>query len=181
MNNGCATSNPCWFVVRTNPRQEDRADKNLKAWNVQTFAPQMKERRYNQFTRDLVYAIKPLFTGYIFARFDMMSLFHKVRFTRGVRHIVGFGEGPAPVSDEIIAIIKSRMDRDGFVRIGEDVRPGDQVVIKDGPLKDFTGIFERETKDEDRVMILLNAVNYQAHVELERRLLKRIGHSACGS
>ena len=181
MSNGYAASNTSWFVIRTNPRQEERADSNLKAWNVETFAPRMRERRYNQFTQEPSHAVKPLFTGYIFARFDLTSLFHKVRFTRGIHSIVGFGGGPAPVDDDIIAIIKSRMDRDGFVRMEDDVKPGDAVVIRDGPLKDFTGIFERETKDADRVMILLNVVSYQAHVECDRALLKRIGHRACGS
>jgi transcription antitermination factor NusG len=48
-------------------------------------------------------------------------------------------------------------------------------VVKDGPLKNFAGIFEREMKDTDRVRILLEAVSYQAHVEIGRDMVKRVG------
>jgi transcription antitermination factor NusG len=63
--------------------------------------------------------------------------------------------------------------KDNFVRIDEEIRPGDKVVIKDGPLKNFAGIFEREMKDTDRVRLLLEAVSYQAHIEIERDLVKK--------
>lgn len=162
-----------WYVIHTHPKEEDRAEHNLKAWKIETFVPKLKEHRQNPFTGESFYVIKPLFKRYIFARFDLGSLYHKVRFTRGIHSIVSFGNTPIPVDDEIINIIRLRISKDGFVRIWEDLKPGDQVVIKEGPLKDFTGIFVREMKESDRVMILLNAVNYQAHALVEKQTLKR--------
>ena len=47
-------------------------------------------------------------------------------------------------------------------------------IIKWRPLKNFVGIFERDVKDSDRVMILLNTLKYQAHLLLERELVKKI-------
>lgn len=165
---------PHWYVIHTNPGQENRADNNLQAWRVETFVPLVKGRRQNRFADEPTYIIKPLFTGYIFARFEARNLLHKVRFTRGVHSVVGFGNGPVPVDHEIISIIRSRMGVDGLVRIGDDLRPGDEVVVTEGPLKDFIGIFERPMKERERVMVLLNVVSYQAHVELDRNLLKRL-------
>jgi hypothetical protein len=49
------------------------------------------------------------------------------------------------------------------------------VVIKDGPLKSFAGIFEREMKGAERVRILIQTVSYQAHVEIERNMVKKVG------
>lgn len=162
-----------WYVIHTNPRQEERANNNLRAWKVETFAPLVKQVLRNQFTGAQSYVVKPLFARYIFARFDLASLFHKIRFTRGVHSVVEFGDGPVPIDEEIISMIKSRIDKDGFVRIGEDLQAGDRVIIKDGPLKDFTGIFEREMNDSSRVKILLNFINYQAYMEIDKDKIKK--------
>jgi transcriptional antiterminator RfaH len=166
---------PSWYVIHTNPKQEDRAFNNLKAWNVETFSPKLCERRYHKFAGPPTYTVKPLFPRYIFARFVAHNMLHKVSFTRGVHGVVNFGDGPIPVDDEIIEIIRLQADADGFTRIGEELRLGDRVIIKDGPLKNFTGIFEREVKHTDRVMLLLNTISYQSHVIIERELIRKAG------
>ena len=163
-----------WYVIHTNQRQEKRTENNLRAWNVETFAPEVKTWRRNQFTGERICCIKPLFSRYIFARFNLERLFHKVRYTRGIHSLVSFGEGPVEVDDEIISVIRSRMAPDGFVRICNDLKPSDVVVIEDGPLKDFTGIFEREMKDYDRVLVLLNMIKYQARVQVDRDFLCKV-------
>ena len=137
-----------------------------------TFNPKIRERRYNQFVSAPTYVMKSLFPRYIFAQFKINDLYHKVRFTRGVYSVVNFGGSPTPIDKEIIRLIRSNM-KDTFVRIDEEIRPGDKVMIKDGPLKNFAGIFEREMKDTDRVRILLETVSYQAHIEIERDLVKK--------
>lgn len=169
MNNNTTDDAPRWYAIRTHPRQETRAEENLKAWNVETFAPRIRERHYSYGT--YVPKIKHLFPRYIFARFKGHEMFHKVSFTRGVEYIVGFGGQLTPVEDEIIEVIRMRVADDGFIHLGEQFRTGDRVVIKEGPLKNFVGIFEREVKQEDRVMILLTAMSYQNHVVLDRDIV----------
>jgi transcriptional antiterminator RfaH len=73
----------CWYLVRTHPRQEDRAEINLKSFGIETLAPRFKERRHNFYTGDVTHHSKPLFPGYIFAKFRLNDLCHKVRYTRG--------------------------------------------------------------------------------------------------
>ena len=163
-----------WYVVRTHPRQEQRTESNLMAWRVETFAPRIKKRRYNQFTSEPVETIKPLFPRYIFARFDLNSLLHKVRYARGVESVISFGERPSPVHDEVITLIQSRIGEDGLVKLGENLKPGDEVMINDGPMKSFVGIFEREMKGDERVMILLNTLNYQARCQIDRSLVRKV-------
>src|SRR5205085_8571472 len=116
-----------WYVVQTNPKQESRADLNLRAWNVETLAPKFKQYAYNQFTGKPTLIIKPLFPRYIFARFRPKDALHKIRYTRGVHSVVSFGESFTRVDDEIITLIQSRMQKDGFVLIGEKFAPGDEV------------------------------------------------------
>lgn len=165
---------PQWYVLRTHPRQEDRAEFNLRSWQVETFNPRIREQRYNEFSGKPINLNKPLFPRYIFARFEADKLLHKIWHTRGVQSVLGFGEGPVPVADKWIDIIKSKVGGDGFVSIREELVPGDEVIIKHGPLKTFMGVFEREMKSTDRVVILLNAVNYQARVMVERHLVDKL-------
>lgn len=163
-----------WYVIHTHPRQEDRAERNLRSEGLETLLPKLRERRYNQYTGEPTQIIKPLFPRYLFARFNASELLHKVSYTRGVHCVVAFGGRPTPLESDIIALIQSRIGADGFVRIGEELKPGDQILVRDGPLKNFIGIFEREMKGSDRVMILLTTIGYQAHVMIERDLLQRL-------
>jgi transcription elongation factor/antiterminator RfaH len=162
-----------WYVLHTHLKQEDRACSNLRVLGVSTFNPKIRERRYNQYTLAPIYVVKPLFPRYIFAQFKISELYHKVHFTRGVYSIVGFGEGPTSIDENIIALIQSNIQEDGFVRIDEEIKPGDRVIVKDGPLKNFAGMFEREMKDTDRIRILVETVSYQAHVEIERDMVRK--------
>ena len=170
-----------WYVIRTNPKQEERADSNLRAWKVETFSPKLKVRRHNPYTGEPTYVIKPLFPGYIFARFKLDDMLHKVGFTRGVHSVVSFGDSPTPIDDEIIDMVQARVAEDGFVRIREEFRPGEEVVIKEGPLKSIAGVFERELEDSDRVMILLQTINYQARVSVDRELVKKLNSPGCAT
>jgi len=162
-----------WYVIHTHPKQEDRASSNLRVFGIPIFNPKIRERRYNQFVYMPTYITKPLFPRYIFAQFRIDDMYHKVSFTRGVHSVVGFGEGPTSIDEEIISLIRSNIREDGFLRIDEEIRPGDRVIVKDGPLKNFAGVFEREMKDIDRIRILLETVSYQAHVEIEKDMVKK--------
>lgn len=163
---------PRWYAVFTHARQEGRAEDNLNAWKVETFAPRIRQSRYYNGT--LTHNVKPLFPRYIFARFKVDDLLHKVTFTRGVSGVVSFGGAPTPVDDQIIDIIKSQTAEDGYVRMDETLRAGDAVEIKDGPLKNFRGIFERAVKHSDRVRLLLTAISFHGHVEVQRDLVRRV-------
>ena len=165
---------PRWYALQTHALQEERAAENLNAWGVETFAPKYKERRSNPYTGRPVYFTRSLFPRYMFARFDAGRMLRKVWFTRGVAKVVGFGNGPSPVEDEIIELIKSRVGEDGFVQFNEELKRGDKVVISAGPLVTLEGIFERDLEDGDRVLLLLTAISYQGHVTIERELLKKI-------
>ena len=164
---------PQWYVVHTNPKQEDRADSNLRCWGVETLHPKLKTRRVNEFTGALTYLTKPMFPRYLFAKFNARKQLAKISFTRGVHHVVSFGGQPTPVEDEIIEIMRARIDENGFVSFGEELKQGDKVVIKAGPLRDFEGVFERELNDSERISVLLTTISYQGRVVVSRDLLER--------
>jgi transcriptional antiterminator RfaH len=149
-----------WYAIRTKPRQEERAVKNLVSWGVETLAPLLEgsdRRRYSH-----------LFPGYIFARFEGLKMLHNIHFTRGVAYVVKFGTMLAPISDELIAEIYARMDKKCIIRNTNALNPGDNVVIQSGLLRNFVGVFERDVPGAERVQILLRCVAYSAHVEVPR-------------
>ena len=163
-----------WYAIHTHPKQEDRASGNLQAWGVETLNPKIKVKTYSQFSTAAHYICKPLFPRYIFARFDISESIHKIKFTRGVQSIVSFAGGPSLIDDSIIACIKSRVAADGYVKMSDDLMPGDPVVICGGVLKDLKGVFERRTKGSDRVMILLTTLEYQGSLSIESDLVKKL-------
>ncbi len=149
-----------WYVIHTLPKQEDRAESNLIAWGIETFNPKMRARRYNKFTGQPTFFSKSVFSNYIFARFDATTMLGKINFTRGVRCIVNFGNGPVAVDDEIIHLLQMQVGPDNLIRLEEGLKCNDRVQIKSGAFKNLTGIFTRATKPFQRVLLLLSAVSY---------------------
>jgi len=163
---------PIWYAIHSHPKQENRAEENLKAWGVETFLPRIRDCRFNEYTSEPSFFVKPLFPGYLFARFGLNSQLHKVRFTRGVHSVVCIGIDPAPVDDNVIEIIAAQIDTAGFVKLGVDLEPGAKVLIQAGPFKGLTGVFDRQSSATDRIRILLDCVSFQARVEVEKTHVK---------
>ncbi len=155
-----------WYVIQTKPRQENKTCYNLNSYGVQTFFPQVR-KKYKNSRRLVDWYLEPLFPSYIFARFNYPDMFRKIRYTRGVYKIVGFGPMPCAVDEEVISIIRLNCSNDGYVQQEPKLKPGDQVVIKNPYLKDLIGIFQYETKN--RVSILLTTIAYQAHINVSNK------------
>lgn len=161
-----------WYVVQTKPKKEELARFHLERESIEVFFPRMEAfAAKNQKSRKV---IKALFPNYLFARFDPYVSYRLVRYSRGVSRVVGFDGGPAPVDDEVITIIKRRVDKNCVVRRAYHLAARDRVRIRSGPLKDLIGIFDRWVSDEGRVRVLLNLLNYDASVELHYSQVEKI-------
>ena len=149
-----------WYLIQTHHKQEERTCHNLIAISVETLHARLKTRRLNQFTRARTHITEPLFPRYIFAKFDAREQLHRVRFTGGVQNVVCFANKPAVVHSDIIDIIRARMDQNGFVKISNELKPGEQALLNVEPLRKLIGIFQREIKGSERNVILLSAIAY---------------------
>jgi len=163
---------PRWYAVRTKPKEENRADFNLRSFQVPTFAPKLRQVRHAG--HGSRYTVKHLFPPYIFAYFDVISQLHQINYTRGVQKVVSFGGNPVSISDEVINLIKEKVDDDGFVCLDEELKPGDRVRINSGPLQSLVGVFQRNLSDKERVEILLNAISYQSHLLIDREMVEKV-------
>jgi len=164
---------PQWYVLHTHLKQEERANENLRSWGVETLHARMRTRRYNKFTGAPTYVTQPLFPRYLFARFNAREQLPKIQFTRGVHNVVCFGESPASVDQDIIDLLRARIDENGFVKEDDELKPGDKVMINAGPLRNLMGIFEHEMKGSDRITILLTAIEYQGRLVVNRDMVQR--------
>jgi transcriptional antiterminator RfaH len=169
VNGGIGDSRDAWYVLQTKPKQEARAEANLRMWGIETLSPRIRETSSSTGT----IRVASLFPNYLFARFDAGVLSSKIRLTRGVQKLVGFGEYATAIDDSIIETIRGRIAPDGFVRL-QDVQPGDAVEVVTGPLKSFVGVFERYASSRDRVVILLTAVASHRRVQLARMAVRRL-------
>jgi len=168
MSNNDTFNSLCWYVLHTHPKQETRVARNLTTWKVENLNPMIRVDRYDNYTRRIVRQIKPLFPSYIFARFKVCDSLAQISFTRGVRSVVSFGNVPTSIADELIHVIKSRIDNEGFVKLDEKFETGDHIRISGGSLTGLTGVFERQTNDAGRLLILLEAINYQPRLLISK-------------
>lgn len=163
-----------WYVIYTHPKQEERASDNLRSWGVETLNAKLRTRRFNEFTGAPSYLSKPLFPRYVFAKFNAQKQLGKICFTRGVNNVVSFGGLPASVDDSIIQVVNDRIDKNGYVKDGEELKRGDKVIVEAGPLRDLVGVFEQELKDSERISILLTTISYQGRLVVSKDSLKKI-------
>ena len=161
-----------WYVIQTKPKKEDEAKSYLSTKGVEVFSPLMENflLRNGRMNKEL----KSLFPGYIFGKFDLEQNYPLVRWAKGVKKVLGFGEYPTPISEEVVEIIRERTDTRGVVRLKSQFQANDVIRIKTGPLKDLLGIFERWMPDGERVRILLSLMSYQPVVEMHYSMIEKV-------
>ena len=147
-----------WFAVQAKPASEALAESTLRSLDVETLYPRVQKavRRRGRKSRTVK---RPFFPGYLFARFAPEESLRAVTYCRGVTRVVGTREQPWPVEDAIIDGIRERMDACSCVALEERaLKAGDAVDILDGPFCGWSGVFERDLSDGQRVVILLEAL-----------------------
>lgn len=162
-----------WYAVNTKPHQEETVALHLSSAAIETFYPRLKEPKRVRGRQTMVTG--PLFPGYLFARFSLETHYRTVQYARGVRRVVALGPRPEAVDPQIIDALKLRME-EGYVTLEEiSLRPKEPVRIEEGPLQGLTAVFERPMSDGERVVLLLQALSYQARVVIDREKVAPVG------
>ncbi len=162
-----------WFVIQTNPKEENLASMILTQLGIQVYQPFME--KYVFHARRKTLKKYPLFPNYIFVNImHVEEELHKIRWSRGVRRILIDNYQPVPIEDEFIIGLHSLEDeQSGTIKKPVEFLPGDIVRIKSGPMKDLQGIFEAWGSDEGRVKILIQMVNNRAKVVMHASLIEK--------
>lgn len=154
-----------WYVINTKPKKESQVQKLFEEGGFTVYCPKYVREK----------SVTPFFPGYAFLRFEFPEDYRLVKYTRGVKRVVGNDAGPTPIPEAVVDGIKAR-ERDGlivFERYGQEPSVGDEIEVVEGPLKGLKGIFRKEVGDHERVMILLNYVSYQGMLLIEKAKLKK--------
>ena len=160
-----------WFCVQTKSRSEDFATLNLEDKDITVFSPKIEEvsvRSYKNVKR-----VVPLFPSYIFARMNPIYEHDKVRWTPGVKQILGDSQGPLHIEDEIIAGIVAALKKKTY-RKSDKLTKGDVVSVNRGALSGLSGIFQQYTAGQARVKVLLDLIYRQVVAEFDRDSVKKI-------
>ncbi len=162
-----------WYVIQTNPKEEEVACLVLKQQGISIYQPFME--KYIFHARKKILKKYPLFPNYLFAHIaPVEEELHKIRWCRGVRRILLDSYQPIPIDDEFIAGLCTLEDKaSGTIKKPVTFEPGDVVRVKSGPMKDLCGVFEAWGSDEGRVRILIEMVNNRAKVVMHSSLIEK--------
>ena len=141
-----------WYLIKTKPRQEKKAKKNLENQSYEIFCPTVKLN--NKFVF--------LFPGYLFIQLnDKKQDFSPIKFTKGVLYFVRFGLHFARVPNSVIEFIKANQHvTTNKLKKLNQFKSGDKVQISDGPFENYMAIFKCYRSDE-RVILLMNLLGRQ--------------------
>lgn len=169
-----------WYLIHTKPRQEERAQLNLRQQGYTCYLPLLATEKLRQGALTVVQ--EPLFSRYLFIELDTCQAgksWGPIRSTLGVSRLVTFGAEPARVSAELIEALRSNSDpadrapRRLFAR-------GDLVQIKDGPFAGLEGVYQMDDGDR-RAMLLIEILNKPSRLAIAPGSLRKLQAAALGS
>jgi transcriptional antiterminator RfaH len=157
-----------WYAVQAKQHNEARVNHHLMQRVVPTFLPLIETIRRWRSRR--IARLEPLFPGYLFVQLEHVdvnpSQWDLVRWTPGVKSILGSDGTPMPVPDDVVDAIKARVERFGFVRPGLGFGPSARVFIRRGPMAGLEAVFERQVSRSGRVQVLMQLLGQQRRVQV---------------
>lgn len=168
-----SSSDRGWFCVRTRPKSEHLAARNLQSFaNLdEVFCPRI---RYEKATRrGKVWFVEALFPGYVFARFDLAEDLRAVNAASGVTGVLRFADEYPSISDDYIAELRAEFpEQEGSLRVIDPVIvEGDEVVLTEGPMAGLRTIVTKLMSGQDRVRVLLEWLGEEREAEVSLRSL----------
>jgi transcriptional antiterminator RfaH len=155
-----------WYTLYTKPNSEYQVANTLERRGIHTYLPEIEAPKTQRKS-----GRKPFFPCYLFTRVDFEKVgLSRVRWTPGLRRVVAFGEYPVPLPDEVIELIRRKLDMINATggRPGHNFRPGETVRITNGPLQGLLAAFEGPSTPTERVQVLLGFLGHvsRAHVSV---------------
>lgn len=154
-----------WCVVRSAPRQEQRAETNLLRQGYNAFYPHIfKQVRH---ARKVSTKAAPLFPGYLFVSIDpSRTSWSPIQSTYGVAGLVRFGERPATLPPGLVERLRALSGPNGIAtRQGAGLSIGDTVRVNGGVFDDWVGQVIA-LPDAERVSLLLKTASRAIEVTL---------------
>jgi transcription antitermination factor NusG len=159
-----------WFGIRTRSNQEKMAASGLESKGFEHYLPTYRSRR--RWSDRIVESDQPLFSGYVFCRFNPQQRLPIVT-TPGVVSIIGFGKEPAPIADSEIEAVQTVLRSGLAAEPCPFLREGQRVRVKRGALEGVEGILLRK-KSEWRMIVSISMLQRSLAVEIDRDCITTI-------
>ena len=156
-----------WYVLHVLSNHEKKVAQHLEVRSIEHYLPVYKEKvRWSDRT---VVAERPLFSGYVFARFDQQSRIPVIS-TPGVLRLLGDQKWDL-VEDEELAKIRTGLAQGMPLRPHPTISVGTRVEIRDGVFAGVEGVVS-ELRQQCKVVITLEAVRQCFSLEAQIDELK---------
>jgi transcriptional antiterminator RfaH len=165
-----------WYVLHSHPNKEYLLWQQLLAREIEVFYPRIKANPVNPRSRK----IKPYFPGYLFVYADLEQLgLSTLQWMPYATGLVMFGGEPSALPENIVQLIRQRVDEIDAAggEVLDALKPGDRVVIQDGPFEGYEGIFDVRLSGKERVRVLLQMLGARkVPVELKAGQIHKKDH-----
>jgi transcriptional antiterminator RfaH len=159
-----------WYAIHTKPAREDWVVANISRMGLEAFSPKINAHRRVWGMEKQIST--PLFPCYVFSRLSYTCMY-SIRYVRGARRIVGIGDTPVPIEEGIIETIRSRSVKSSGQTMVAEIKPGERVMINRGALYGLEGQFLEALSGNERVVVLLKTIEWQARVQVEKSALQK--------
>lgn len=149
-----------WYVLRSKPHREFLLYDQLTARNIECYFPRIKVKPVNPRAAQ----VKAFFPSYMFVKCNLdvigINLFKWMPYSQG---LVCFDGCPAIVPSNIIAGMGKKIGHifENKTTLKNGIKPGDSVIVTDGPFEGYDGIFDTKLSDKERVRVLLKFLDHK--------------------
>jgi transcription elongation factor/antiterminator RfaH len=159
-----------WYVARSLPRQETRAEFQLLRQGFRVFLP--RATKTVRHARKLRTVKSPVFPSYMFVVLDIdRDRWRSINGTSGVARMIMQGETPQPVPGGVVENLLVLTDEDGTIHFDFNLRQGQPVRVVAGPFANAIGTLERLDAN-GRVRVLLDIMKGKVPAYLDRSALE---------
>lgn len=159
-----------WRVLHVIANHEKKVAQYLSVRSVEHYLPLYVER--SRWTDRTVLIERPLFTGYVFVRFQPVARISVIS-TPGVIRLLGDGDSQT-VSSEELSRIRSGLSTGCLLRPHPNVSVGTTVTVRRGAFAGVQGIVT-ELREQCNVVICLAAVQQCFSLEIAVSDLEILG------
>jgi transcriptional antiterminator RfaH len=147
-----------WYALHSHPHKEDLLWRQIEANAIEGYYPCIRVTPVNPRSRK----VRPYFPGYVFVYTDLealgLSRFNYMPYATG---LVSFGGEPAVVAESLIVSLRRRLEEIDAAggELFDGLKPGDEIVIHDGPFAGYEALFDLRIPGSERVRVLLKMLS----------------------
>ena len=170
-----------WFAIRAYSGHEDKVvteiRRRLTSFNLDSYVeeiliPREKQVELKNGKRQVIE--KLIFKGYILIKVNLTDeVWFVIRNTPSVSGFVGASGRPIPISEKEIKRIKQRMVQ-AEPKHKIDYRPGEIVLVTDGPFRDQEGSIAEVDVEKGRLKVLINVLGRDTPMDLDALQVRRL-------